>query len=109
MAGTITANPVLERLGIEQVNSGACGRAWIASSEGATLGSINPADGQELGRVRLASAKDYDQVVSEAVDVFARWRMVPAPKRGQIVREIGDELRHFKDDLGTLVTDFGRA
>ncbi|HEY4873189.1 MAG TPA: aldehyde dehydrogenase family protein, partial [Steroidobacteraceae bacterium] len=45
-----------------------------------------------------------DRVVSEAIEVFARWRMVPAPKRGQIVREIGDELRHFKDDLGTLVT-----
>ena len=104
MAGTITANPVLERLGIEQVNSGACGREWIASSGTASIASINPADGQEIARVRLASAKDYDQVVAEAAEVFARWRMLPAPKRGQIVREIGDELRRFKDDLGTLVT-----
>ena len=104
MAGTITANPVLERLGIEQVNSGACGREWIATSGTATIASINPADGQEIARVRLASAKDYDQVVAEAAEVFARWRMLPAPKRGQIVREIGDELRRFKDDLGTLVT-----
>ena len=104
MAGTITANPVLERLGIEQVNSGACGRDWIATSGTATIASTNPADGQEIARVRLASAKDYDQVVAEAAEVFARWRMLPAPKRGQIVREIGDELRRFKDDLGTLVT-----
>ena len=66
MAGTITANPVLERLGIEQVNSGACGRDWIATSGTATIASINPADGQEIARVRLASAKDYDQVVAEA-------------------------------------------
>jgi len=94
----------LERLGIEPVNSGACGREWMGIGEGATLASVNPSDGQEIARVRLATAKDYDQVVSEAVEVFARWRMVPAPKRGQIVREIGDELRHFKDDLGTLVT-----
>src|SRR6202022_3292818 len=66
--------------------------------------SINPADGKEIARVRLASAQDYDNIVSEAVEVFARWRLVPAPKRGQIVREIGDELRRFKDHLGTLVT-----
>jgi aldehyde dehydrogenase (NAD+) len=104
MAGTITANPVLERLGIEPVNSGACGREWIASSGSATIASINPADGHEIARVRLATAQDYDLVVSDAAEVFARWRMVPAPKRGQIVREIGDELRHFKNDLGTLVT-----
>jgi aldehyde dehydrogenase (NAD+) len=104
MAGTITANPVLERLGIESVNSGACAREWLASTGSATLASINPADGQEIARVRLATAQDYDRVVSDAAEVFARWRMVPAPKRGQIVREIGDELRHFKDDLGTLVT-----
>jgi aldehyde dehydrogenase (NAD+) len=104
MAGTITANPVLERLGIDPVNSGACGREWIAPSGGATLESINPADGEEIARVALATAQDYDRVVSEATEVFARWRLVPAPKRGQIVREIGDELRHFKDDLGTLVT-----
>jgi aldehyde dehydrogenase (NAD+) len=103
MAGTITTNPVLERLGIEPVNSGACGCEWIAAPGGGTLESFNPADGQEIARVALATAQDYDRVVSEAVEVFARWRLVPAPKRGQIVREIGDELRHFKDDLGTLV------
>ena len=104
MAGAITVNPVLERLGIEPVNSGACGHAWRASRAGAAHASINPSDGQELARVRLASAEDYDEVVSQAAEVFARWRLVPAPKRGQIVREIGDELRRFKDDLGTLVT-----
>ena len=104
MAGTITANSVLERLGIEPVNSGACGRNWLSTSSGSTLPSFNPADGHELARVRLASAQDYDQVVSESVEAFARWLLVPAPKRGQIVREIGDELRRFKDDLGTLVT-----
>ena len=104
MADTITANPVLERLGVEPVNPGACSREWIASSGTATIASINPADGQEIARVRLATAQDYDQVVSGAAEVFARWRMVPAPKRGQIVREIGDELRHFKNDLGTLIT-----
>jgi aldehyde dehydrogenase (NAD+) len=65
---------------------------------------VNPADGEELARVRLASAEDYETVVAESLKVFERWRMVPAPKRGQIVREVGDELRAYKDDLGTLVT-----
>jgi aldehyde dehydrogenase (NAD+) len=104
MARTITASAVLERLGIEPVHSGACGREWSVSKNGVTVASYNPADGQEIGAVRLASAQDYDRVVSEATEVFARWRLLPAPKRGQIVREIGDELRHFKDDLGSLVT-----
>jgi aldehyde dehydrogenase (NAD+) len=104
MAYTLTANPVLERLGIQPVNSGACGSEWIASPGGATIGSTNPADGSELAQIRLASVDDYDRVVSDAAEVFQRWRMFPAPQRGQIVREIGDELRRFKDDLGTLVT-----
>lgn len=93
MAGTITAHSVLDRLGIAIENSG-----------GNTIASFNPADGAELGRVRLASVDDYERTVAEAIDIFKRWRVFPAPKRGQIVREIGDELRRFKDDLGTLVT-----
>lgn len=104
MANTITAHPVLERLGIQPLNSGACGTDWIASPGGRVIGSMNPADGSDLAQIRLASAEDYERVVSEAIEVFERWRLVPAPKRGQIVRDIGDELRSFKDDLGTLVT-----
>jgi aldehyde dehydrogenase (NAD+) len=93
MAGTITTHSVLERLG-------------IASYDGASaaIASHNPADGTELGRVPLASAEDYERTVAKSIDVFQRWRMFPAPKRGEIVREIGDELRRHKDDLGTLVT-----
>jgi aldehyde dehydrogenase (NAD+) len=87
MAGT-----VLERLGI------------TSETGGPTMASLNPADGSELGRVRLASADDYERTVEQSIEVFRRWRMFPAPKRGQIVREIGDELRRFKDDLGALVT-----
>src|SRR5260370_28005544 len=104
MADAIVGNASLGRLGIEPENSGACGRDWIASPGGTSLACINPADGQELARVRLASAQDYEAVISQAVEVFERWRMVPAPQRGQIVREIGDELRRYKGDLGALVT-----
>jgi aldehyde dehydrogenase (NAD+) len=92
MSDTITAHSVLERLGITSDNSSA------------SFPSFNPADGSELARIRLASTDDYERTVVQSVNVFERWRMFPAPKRGQLVREIGDELRRFKDDLGTLVT-----
>jgi aldehyde dehydrogenase (NAD+) len=97
MSSTITTHSVLERLGIEP-------RIAQSDSSAASIASLNPADGSELGRVPLASAEDYESTVARSVDVFNRWRMFPAPKRGQIVREIGDELRRSKEDLGTLVT-----
>src|SRR5271154_121180 len=71
---------------------------------GEELASFNPATGKELGRVRLAEEEDYDDVLWDAVKTFERWRMEPAPKRGEIVREMGEELRAAKDDLGSLVT-----
>jgi aldehyde dehydrogenase (NAD+) len=103
MAGTLTAIPMLERLGIEPINSGACAGDWIESPQGALLDSINPTDGSVIAQVRLAAEEDYDEVVYQCAEVFKTWRMIPAPQRGQIVREIGDELRLFKDDLGALV------
>jgi aldehyde dehydrogenase (NAD+) len=81
---------ILERLGIVSADSG--------------IASLNPATGNELARVRMASTDDYDRTITRSVKVFERWRMLPAPKRGEIVREIGDELRRSKEDLGTLVT-----
>ena len=104
MVSALTANAVLERLGISASNAGACGREWSTPYGGPELASVNPATGEELARVRLASGEDYDSVVADAVEISQKWRIVPAPKRGQIVREIGAELRRWKDDLGTLVT-----
>jgi aldehyde dehydrogenase (NAD+) len=71
---------------------------------GEEIASYNPATAQELGRVRLAEEEDYDDVLWDAVKTFERWRMEPAPKRGEIVREIGEALRAAKDELGSLVT-----
>src|SRR5205085_9600109 len=68
------------------------------------LASVNPSDGRELARIRLASAEDYETLISKAAEVFKKWRMLPAPQRGQIVREIGHEVRLHKTDLGALVT-----
>jgi aldehyde dehydrogenase (NAD+) len=66
--------------------------------------SYNPATGAELGRAPLASAEDYEAVVLRAQTTFERWRMLPAPQRGEIVRQIGDELRKAKQELGKIVT-----
>jgi aldehyde dehydrogenase (NAD+) len=71
---------------------------------GEEVASFNPADGLELGRVRLDSAEDYDRIAARATAVFERWRMLPAPKRGEIVRDIGNALRESKAALGELVT-----
>ncbi|HTT60623.1 MAG TPA: aldehyde dehydrogenase family protein [Bryobacteraceae bacterium] len=104
MTATATANEVLERLEIEPVNSGACDGDWIANPSGGELASINPADGSVIARVRMAGGDDYERVASRAAQAFLEWRMLPAPNRGQIVRELADELRRAKSDLGALVT-----
>jgi aldehyde dehydrogenase (NAD+) len=86
------------------VNSGACHGDWIAEPGGSVLESISPATGEALAAVRMASPADYEAVVGRAAVTFPAWRMLPAPKRGEIVREIGNELRAHKQDLGALVS-----
>jgi aldehyde dehydrogenase (NAD+) len=100
----MNVNEVLKALEIEPVNSGACGADWISHPSGGELASINPADGSTIARVRLAGAEDYDRIVRGAVEAFDDWRMTPAPWRGEIVRQIGNELRAHKRELGALVT-----
>ena len=95
---------LLEKLHIEPLNSGACYGDWIAEPGGAELESLNPATGEVLAKVKMAAPADYETVVSEASHAFLEWRMLPAPKRGEIVRQIAEELRAQKADLGALVT-----
>ena len=95
---------ILGRLGIEPLNSGACGLDWVKSPSGGELTSLNPATGLPLARIAMAGAGDYESVAAETQAVFLRWRELPAPKRGEIVRLIGEELRLHKDDLGALVS-----
>src|SRR3989440_6867654 len=94
---------VLNRLGLQDVNSGACSGSWL-DGRGEELISLNPATGKPLGRVRMASADDYDTLVGRAQEAFAAWRMVPAPARGEVIRQFGQALREQKQDLGLLVT-----
>jgi aldehyde dehydrogenase (NAD+) len=95
---------LLENLHVEPVNSGACYGDWIPNPSGGEFESLNPATGEPIARVLCASPADYEYVVSRAQEAFLDWRMVPSPRRGEIVREIGNELRARKADLGALVT-----
>jgi aldehyde dehydrogenase (NAD+) len=94
----------LSRLGIEPVNSGAATTGGILATTGPEIEVNSPIDGAPIAKVRLAERAEYETVVAEAARVFHDWRMVPAPKRGEILREVGDALRAHKQDLGRLVT-----
>jgi aldehyde dehydrogenase (NAD+) len=94
---------LLRELGLSGVQSGAYADRWLETG-GEELASIDPSTGKELGRVRLATLDDYETVVEKSRAAFERWRMVPAPARGDVVREIGLELRRLKKPLGALVS-----
>jgi aldehyde dehydrogenase (NAD+) len=95
---------ILAALGIDKVNEGtSTGSKWLKST-GANLDSFSPVDGKLIASVKQTSAKDYEKVVAKAQDAFQEWRMIPAPKRGEIVRQFGDALRKQKDNLGALVS-----
>ncbi len=97
---------VLSSLGISELNAGAWSQdgGWSKDTTGPIIESINPATGELLGRVRSATAADYERVIVSSRKAFEQWRMVPAPKRGEAVRLIGEELRAHKSALGSLVT-----
>ena len=97
------ASEVLDSLGLTGTNSGAFCGDWI-DTMGPSLESVNPANGEILATVQTATAEDYEAVAQTAVDAFKEWRSWPAPRRGEIVRQLADELRRHKDDLGRLVT-----
>src|SRR5881227_3119250 len=97
---------LLKRLGLGAVNPGAWSgsRGWSDATDAALMDVRNPSDGTLLAQVRPASAQDYEHVLSSAVEAAAAWREVPAPKRGEAVRLLGEQLRRHKSDLGTLVS-----
>jgi aldehyde dehydrogenase (NAD+) len=95
---------VLDRFGIKAVNNGVCtGTVWL-KTEGETTSSVSPIDNTEIAKVKNATIKDYETVVKKAEEAFKIWREVPAPQRGEIVRQIGLALRNAKEDLGFLVS-----
>ncbi|MBN2637811.1 MAG: aldehyde dehydrogenase family protein [Bacteroidales bacterium] len=95
---------ILEKLGLEHINPGVCtGTQWHAS-EGDITSSYSPIDGKEIAQVRNATLSEYEMVIQKAEKAFVEWRKVPAPVRGELVRQIGLALRENKELLGALVT-----
>ena len=96
---------VLRELGVEATNAAwSTGLHWGGHSNAQTRAIHSPTDGQLIGSVTFATVEDYEQVVQKAQEAFLTWRTVPAPKRGEIVRQIGNKLREFKEPLGKLVS-----
>lgn len=94
----------LKKLGIQSKNLGAStGASWINSGKN-YIKSFSPADGQLIAEVQIADKESFEKVVSQAQIAFDHWKKVPAPQRGEIVREIGNALREVKADLGKLVS-----
>ena len=98
--------PFLNELGLQSINPGACSgpESWSDRKDRELLEVITPIDGSVIAKVTLASTEDYDRVVKVTQENFLKWRLIPAPERGQIVREIAEELRKFKEPLGKLIT-----
>ncbi|MGB5236840.1 MAG: aldehyde dehydrogenase family protein, partial [Flavobacteriaceae bacterium] len=93
----------LERLGIETVNNGSStGKDFFSSGE--IIDSYSPVDGALIAKVKTSTREDYEKVMSAANKAFKVWRKIPAPQRGEVVRQFGEKLRELKEPLGKLVS-----
>ena len=104
LTSTAISTDFLTKLGINDLNSGvSTGQDWIDGG-GEVIASYSPVDGELIAKVSTATREDYEQVIEKAQAAFKTWRMMPAPKRGEIVRQYGEKLRQYKDELGRLVS-----
>ncbi len=95
---------ILAQLGIQSTNSGAStGSNWM-NTTGATIDSISPVDGKLIASVKSATAADYHALIEKAQGAFVEWRKIPAPKRGEVVRQLAERIRFYKEPLGKLVS-----
>ncbi len=95
----------LKELGIKEINQGAStGLEWYGSEAGGEIKVYSPVDGKLIASVYQATEEDYDKVVAKSHEAYLQWRSIPAPQRGEVVRQIGLQLRKYKDALGRLVT-----
>ena len=95
---------ILKKLGIKDINPGAStGTHWIKTN-GELMESYASADGELIAKVQQGTADDYESIIKIAEEAFKKWRMVPAPHRGEVVRQIGNALREYKEPLGKLVS-----
>jgi aldehyde dehydrogenase (NAD+) len=95
---------ILEQLGIKEINNGACsGTKWF-NTTGEIISSHSSSDGSLIAQIRQGTSDDYEKIITTSQKAFKEWRMVPAPKRGEVVRQIGNALREYKEPLGKLVS-----
>src|SRR6266571_4009857 len=93
---------LLEKLGLGDDNVGVFDGEW--RGDGTKIDKISPIDGRRLASVHTASDDDYQKAISHAQEAFLKWRITPAPVRGETVRRLGDALRELKHELGQVVT-----
>src|SRR5689334_22506923 len=97
------SHALLGELNLAERNSGVClGPQWLPAAE--HFSSLNPADERVIAWAGRCTREQYDAVMSGALAAFARWRIVPAPRRGELVRLIVEELRRHKSTLGSLIS-----
>jgi aldehyde dehydrogenase (NAD+) len=110
MLATRTDATFLSQLGISENNPGtSTGRTWFGSGD-RVITSVSPVDGGEIASVTVTTSDDYERVMDAATEAFKSWRLVPAPKRGEIVRQMGEALRERKELLGRLAsTEMGKS
>ena len=95
---------ILKQFTIEPENPGTFAGQWIHEKNPVWLTSHSPVDGSEIAKVALTSNEGYQAVMEAASENFCRWRMVPAPKRGEMIRQIAEEIRALKKPLAQLIT-----
>jgi aldehyde dehydrogenase (NAD+) len=101
----VDISKTLSQLGINAENLGAStGSHWLKNTTGATIESFSPVDGKCIATVTSATPSDYETVVAKAQEAFLSWRMIPAPKRGEVVRQLAEKIREYKQPLGELVS-----
>jgi aldehyde dehydrogenase (NAD+) len=95
-------NDLLIKLGLQSTNSGMFWGEWGGS--GAVLESVSPTDGKVIAKIKTGTAAEYEKAITRAQKAFQVWQSTPAPKRGEVIRQLGNALRAAKTDLGKLVT-----
>ena len=95
---------VIQNLGIKAENNGAAtGAVWFQTT-GTPIDSYSPVDGKLIAKINQGTAADYEKIMQTATAAFVKWKKIPAPQRGEVVRQIGNALREQKEDLGMLVS-----
>ena len=97
---------LLQKLNLQETNPGVCTGpdGWLTDKKGPVIDSYNPTTGEKIGSVQGGSSASYETVIAQAQAAFASWRMVPAPKRGLVIRDLGNALRDYIEPLGEMVS-----